>query len=183
MRKEWILVAFFCFLTLTGCGSVGVLDSCRAPANGPKGVDNNLAACLQQMSGTHVQKERTGVSVTIPSDSLFQPDAGSVELFNHADIVFLANAWKKYPGTNLSIDVFTDCKHSEEKNLVLSELEAWMIKQALISCGVSADRITVQGWGESKPVATNATVDGRKANRRVTVTFESGKSLAALNKP
>jgi outer membrane protein OmpA-like peptidoglycan-associated protein len=178
MRKGWILVAFFCVLTLTGCGTVGALNSCR-PANGSKELENDLPAYLQKMSGTHVQKEKNGVIVTIPSDSLFQPDAGSVELFNHADMVFLANGWKKFPCANLNIDVFTDCTHSEEKNLVLSELEAWMIKQALISCGVSADRITAQGWGESKPVATNGTAEGRKANRRVTVTFESGKSLAA----
>lgn len=179
MKKGRFLVLIFCFLTLTGCGSVGGLDSCRTDPAGSKGLENNLPAYLQQMSGAHVQKEKNAVSVTIPSDLLFQPDAGSVELYNHADMMLLANAWKKYPCAKLAVDVFTDCKHSEEKNLVLTELEAWMIKQALMSCGIADGKISAQGWGESKPVATNGTADGRKANRRVTVTFESGKSLAA----
>jgi outer membrane protein OmpA-like peptidoglycan-associated protein len=174
MRKGWLLLALFCVLTLSACGGGGRIPNpmaCR-----PKGaVEAGLPAYLRRL-GPQVEKQKDGVSITIPSDSLFQPGVRHVELANKTDIDVLATAGKKYSHMHIAVDVYTDCKHTEEQNLALSTLEAWLIKQALVDSGIPAKRINAQGWGESKPVATNATEDGRKANRRVTITFEQTNS-------
>lgn len=179
MRRGWFLLAIFCALSLSACATVGDnLTACR-PAGGAKGSKEtvvDLPAYLRQLNGAQVEKQKEGISITISSDSLFQPNADGVKLSNATCINFLANAGKKYPHTNIAVDVYTDCIHSEEQNLALTQLESCMIKRALEESGISAGRITAQGWGESKPVASNGTDDGRKANRRVTITFEPGKS-------
>lgn len=180
MRKVLLLWALFCLLALSACGTLP--DSlktnpvaCRVI--GTCGQKVNLSAYLQRLSGTtQVEKQKGGVSITIPSDSLFQPEADSVRISDTTDIDVLANAGKKYPQMKIEVDVYTDCAHSEEQDLALSELEAWLIKRALVDSGISPRRVSAQGWGESRPVASNATEDGRKANRRVTIMFEQRKS-------
>lgn len=56
---------------------------------------------------------------------------------------------------------------TEEYNLGLSLRRAEAVRNYLISKGVSADRLTARGYGESRPVASNATREGRAQNRRV----------------
>ena len=177
MRRGWLLLALFCILTLSACGGTGDLITnplaCR-----PNGVrpESSLSTCLGRLGQTQVDKQKGDVSITILSDSLFQPGPRGLELANQTDIGVLADACKKYPHMKVAVDAYTDCIHSEEQNLTLSQLEALLVKQALIHSGVPAKRISAQGWGESKPVATNATEDGRKSNRRVTITFGRSNS-------
>lgn len=56
---------------------------------------------------------------------------------------------------------------TEEYNLGLSQRRAEAVRNYLVSKGVSADRLTARGYGESRPVASNATREGRAQNRRV----------------
>jgi outer membrane protein OmpA-like peptidoglycan-associated protein len=61
----------------------------------------------------------------------------------------------------------TDSRGTEEYNLALSRRRAQAVKDYLVAGGIAADRIKVEGFGESKPVASNETEDGRAQNRRV----------------
>ncbi len=66
------------------------------------------------------------------------------------------------------IDGHTDNVGGNDYNLRLSERRSEAVKQALISeYGISADRMTPEGFGASRPKATNDTVEGRALNRRV----------------
>lgn len=56
---------------------------------------------------------------------------------------------------------------TDEYNLGLSLRRAEAVRNYLVSKGVSADRLTVRGYGESRPAASNATREGRAQNRRV----------------
>jgi OOP family OmpA-OmpF porin len=56
---------------------------------------------------------------------------------------------------------------SEEYNQGLSERRAQAIEKYLEEHGIDADRYTVKGHGESKPIASNDTEEGRQENRRV----------------
>lgn len=64
----------------------------------------------------------------------------------------------------------TDNKSSEEKNLKLGLSRANSVAKVLISNGIDASRITTQSKGESEPVATNDTKEGRQQNRRTVIT-------------
>ncbi|MEZ4952138.1 MAG: OmpA family protein [Saprospiraceae bacterium] len=56
---------------------------------------------------------------------------------------------------------------SDSYNLELSQKQAQAVKEALIKQGVDGQKLTAEGFGESKPVSTNDTDEGRAANRRV----------------
>jgi len=67
----------------------------------------------------------------------------------------------------LSIDGHTDSQGSDERNQILSEERAQSVREYLIQQGVALERLDAQGFGESQPIADNATAEGRSKNRRV----------------
>jgi outer membrane protein OmpA-like peptidoglycan-associated protein len=75
----------------------------------------------------------------------------------------------KYPTRNVVIEGHTDNVGSETYNLGLSQRRADAVKDSLTSKGISEDRITAKGYGESRPIANNATSAGRQQNRRVEI--------------
>ena len=77
-----------------------------------------------------------------------------------------ASSWK------LKIEGHTDSKGSDEYNLKLSQLRSDSVKSYLESKGVSAGRISAVGYGETKPIASNDTDEGRAKNRRVEFIIE-----------
>src|SRR3546814_18489200 len=76
-----------------------------------------------------------------------------------------------FPCTTLFIDVYghTDSTGSDTYNQGLSERRAASVASYLQSRGVQAARIGTRGFGESQPLASNDTEDGRAANRRVDI--------------
>lgn len=66
----------------------------------------------------------------------------------------------------------TDSKGTDGYNMSLSRRRAGSVKQYLVRGGVAASRIRTEGFGESKPVASNDTEDGRAQNRRVELHLE-----------
>jgi outer membrane protein OmpA-like peptidoglycan-associated protein len=77
----------------------------------------------------------------------------------------------KYPDLKLEIDGYTDDVGKDELNLKLSQDRAAAVKNHLEKKGISADRLTSQGFGEAQPIADNATAAGRAENRRVEFKF------------
>ncbi|MCB0556942.1 MAG: thrombospondin type 3 repeat-containing protein [Phaeodactylibacter sp.] len=73
----------------------------------------------------------------------------------------------RYPGYKLRISGHTDNTGEESSNQVLSEERAKACYQYLIAQGVEPSRISYQGFGESRPIATNLSASGRSLNRRV----------------
>ncbi len=73
----------------------------------------------------------------------------------------------EHPEISVSIEGHTDSDGDNELNQKLSEDRAETVMKQLISMGLSADRLTSKGFGESKPVNTNATPEGKAENRRV----------------
>ncbi|MBU1901349.1 OmpA family protein, partial [Patescibacteria group bacterium] len=67
---------------------------------------------------------------------------------------------------NVSIHGHTDDVGSEDDNQGLSEGRAKSVYEYLITKGIKANRLSYKGYGESKPVATNDTAEGRATNRR-----------------
>ncbi len=80
------------------------------------------------------------------------------------DIVIILEGNKEY---SLSIDGHTDNTGKADKNLQLSKDRAQAVKDYFISKGISASRLTSEGYGQEKPIADNKTADGRTKNRRV----------------
>lgn len=74
---------------------------------------------------------------------------------------------KDNPAIEIEMSAHTDSKGSDEYNLKLSDNRARSVREYIVSKGIAPERIVSQGYGESKPVASNDTDDGRQINRRV----------------
>ena len=75
------------------------------------------------------------------------------------------------PNSVISVDGHTDSRGGELANRRLSEARAAAVAKALIARGVPDDRIVTRGFGAGRPLADNATRDGRRTNRRIEVSF------------
>jgi outer membrane protein OmpA-like peptidoglycan-associated protein len=72
-----------------------------------------------------------------------------------------------HPELNFSVHGHTDSDGSEDSNLKLSEERARTVMNTLVEMGISKDRLNSKGFGESEPVDTNGTPEGKANNRRV----------------
>ena len=81
-----------------------------------------------------------------------------------------------HPGLKLEIEGHTDNVGKEDMNQTLSEKRAAAVKDYLASQGVPADVMVSRGFGETKPVASNDTAEGKAENRRVEIVV-SGEAI------
>ncbi len=96
--------------------------------------------------------------------------SGSGAPAEYNDIVNTIAAWhKSYPEAYLNVSGYTDSDGGEGANLALSKRRAKRVYESLIRAGVPAEQLTYQGYGETNPIADNATKEGREMNRRVQV--------------
>lgn len=114
--------------------------------------------------------EANSLLITLDSEVLFDVDKYDVRVHPEAEEVLknLAIVLKEMDVKNFEIDGHTDSDGSDEYNQVLSEKRANSVKNFLVSQGVNAE-ITTKGYGESKPVASNDTAEGKQKNRRVEI--------------
>jgi len=77
-----------------------------------------------------------------------------------------------YPALNISIEAHTDSEGEEGKNMTLSIKRAEAVQEFLIIAGIEEERIAAKGFGESVPIESNETEEGKSKNRRVEFTFE-----------
>jgi len=100
----------------------------------------------------------------------FNPDKAKVRKEDEAELQKAVDFIKKYPDFPVSIEGHTDSRGSEKYNQSLSEKRAASVKQYLLGHGIpTGAKITTAGFGESRPVADNATEKGRFENRRVEI--------------
>ena len=112
--------------------------------------------------------EANSLLITLDSGVLFDVDKYDIRPEAEEALKNLATVLKEMDVKNFEIDGHTDSDASDEYNQVLSEKRANSVKNFLVSQGVTAD-ITTKGYGESKPVASNDTAEGKQKNRRVEI--------------
>jgi outer membrane protein OmpA-like peptidoglycan-associated protein len=128
----------------------------------PKGsMDYNLAQYLGNTSATDVPRNFVFDHLNFQSGTTqLTPD--SVKTVND-----LAQILKAYPNAQVQLVGHTDNMGTPEGNQVLSMARAEALKTSLVSQGISADRISTQGFGQDRPIASNDTEEGRARNRRI----------------
>jgi outer membrane protein OmpA-like peptidoglycan-associated protein len=75
-------------------------------------------------------------------------------------------------GASILIEGHTDSDGSNEYNLELSRLRAEAVRSALVAGGLSPNRIETQGYGETRPIASNSSATGKAQNRRVEIVVQ-----------
>jgi outer membrane protein OmpA-like peptidoglycan-associated protein len=119
------------------------------------------------------KRETRGFIVNI-GDVLFDTGKATLKPTAREKLSKLAGILLAYPGNlQLEIEGHTDSTGSDELNNKLSQSRAESVRDYLVQSGVKQDRVrNVQGFGKSKPIATNDTAAGRQMNRRVEVVID-----------
>jgi outer membrane protein OmpA-like peptidoglycan-associated protein len=113
-------------------------------------------------------------------DILFDVAKATIKPESFTTINKIATFMKEYPSISFSIEGHTDSDGDAVSNQRLSEARAEAIKQALIKFGIRDYRMKAKGWGEAKPIATNATAEGKSTNRRVEFISLTGTAEGGL---
>jgi outer membrane protein OmpA-like peptidoglycan-associated protein len=107
--------------------------------------------------------------VTFDSGLLFDFDSATLRTEAEQNLAEFARSMQDFEDTNILIVGHTDAKGPSDYNQELSERRAESAMEFLMPRNIMPGRMTVIGKGESEPVATNETADGRQQNRRVEV--------------
>ena len=142
----------------------GVPDSRDECPNTPKGIKVDSDGCPIPLH------EKISVTLIIE----FDYDKADVKSIYHKDIEKIANILKAYPEKDIELEGHTDSIGPDAYNEKLSRRRAESVKKYLVDkFGIDAARISTVGYGESMPVATNDTEEGRQKNRRVNGNIET----------
>ena len=136
-------------------------------------MDRQEANLRHDLAGTGVSVTRIGDNITLnmPGNITFKSDSAELDpsfykVLNSVNVVV-----KKYNKTVVEVAGHTDSTGAADYNQKLSERRANSVAQYLETQGLANNRVVTVGAGESKPVADNATPEGRQANRRVELTL------------
>lgn len=142
-------------------------------------VGNYLDKQAQELEKVaETQRTKDAVLVKMRGDLLFDFDEAELRPESLTQLNQVGDILAKYPEDRIRIEGHTDSIGSDSYNDELSRRRALAVRSALASRGVREHQITIVGMGEDKPVASNATADGRAANRRVQLNITVPKQPA-----
>ncbi len=118
-----------------------------------------------------------GIKITFGSGLLFDVDKADLRPEAQTELVELARILNKYSDTNILIEGHTDSTGSDDYNQTLSERRARSVSVFLAAQNVDSRRFSVIGYGESQPIASNDTAEGRQQNRRVELAIMANDKL------
>jgi outer membrane protein OmpA-like peptidoglycan-associated protein len=118
-----------------------------------------------------VHESERGVVINLP-DVLFRSGTATLTKTAHEIIFEIAQVLLRAPSPKLLIEGHTDSVGDIEHNYHLSDSRALAVAAELEANGVSRQTITTKALGETSPIATNRTEQGRRLNRRVEVVVE-----------
>lgn len=138
------------------------------------GVLNSKDKCPNTRPGAVVDMDGCEVQVIIDLPGVnFAFDEARLTDESYAILDDAVTTLKRHRQVKIEVAGHTDSVGTESYNLSLSDRRAAVVRDYLISQGIAADRMTSSGYGESRPVATNDTSDGRARNRRTELVITS----------
>ena len=134
-------------------------------------MDRQERELRARTAGTDVQVIRRGddLVLNMPSGITFSYDSAAVQPQFQPTLNQVAQVLAQYNQTYIDVYGHTDSTGTDAYNQSLSERRARAVADYLAGRGVQQPRIGIQGYGESQPIASNDTEDGRAANRRVEI--------------
>jgi outer membrane protein OmpA-like peptidoglycan-associated protein len=134
-------------------------------------MDRQQAAMREELAGSGVNVVRQGDNLILqmPADVTFGFDRADIESRFYPVLDDVARVLNQYPQTTIDVVGHADSDGAEAYNLDLSRRRAASVAGYLIERNVLRDRLYVDGRGESQPIASNATAEGKAQNRRVEI--------------
>ena len=140
----------------------------RADAEAARAEREQMRRRLVRQLGAILDTRETahGIIVSI-GDVLFDFDRATLRPAARERLAKAAGVLLAYPGLNLRLEGHTDSVGTEPYNLKLSQDRAAAVRDYLAQQGVSPESVTAAGYGQTRPIASNDTAQGRQQNRRV----------------
>lgn len=128
----------------------------------------------QQLQTLTATTDSRGQVMTLSGDA-FASGQSNLRPEARANLQRVVEFVGRSPGKNVLIEGHTDSQGSANLNQVLSQRRAEAVRDALIQEGVDGSRLTAVGIGKDRPIADNATAEGRARNRRVEIVVLEGR--------
>jgi outer membrane protein OmpA-like peptidoglycan-associated protein len=134
-------------------------------------MDRQEREIRERTAGTDVEVIRKGddLILSMPSGITFDTDSSTVQPHFRPTLDKVADVLDRYNQTYVDVYGHTDSTGSDAYNQALSERRADAVASYLVSRGVESARLEALGYGETQPIASNDTVEGRAQNRRVEI--------------
>lgn len=142
-------------------------------------MDKQAEEMKKVLDDAEVRREGEGIVINFKEKVLFGYDQAVLGGNAQANLDKLVTILNKYPDTNIEIIGHTDSIGSESYNQALSERRANAVVSYLQNHGISSSRLTAIGKGETDPIATNSTDEGRAQNRRVEFVITANEKMKA----
>lgn len=140
-------------------------------------MDKQAEEMKEVLGDAEVRREGEGIIINFKEKVLFAYDRSDLGTNAQGNLDKLVNILNKYPDTNIEVIGHTDAKGSDEYNQGLSQRRANSVITYLRGRNVNTARLRAKGMGESDPVASNETEDGRAQNRRVEFVITANEKM------
>jgi outer membrane protein OmpA-like peptidoglycan-associated protein len=132
-------------------------------------MDKQAKELQYALPGATVQRVGEGIVVTFPEGLLFGFDSDDLGTAARGNLKRFAASLEQYPNTRALVVGHTDGVGSGGYNMDLSERRASAAARFIATEGVDRARVSTTGRGETEPIATNDSDDGRRLNRRIEI--------------
>ncbi|MCG8688838.1 MAG: OmpA family protein [Desulfobacterales bacterium] len=129
--------------------------------------EQELRNAIAASEAASIRREQDILRATFKGEAYFDYDSSQLKPGAYEELRRIADILNKYPQTTIEVGGHTDTRGSEEYNQRLSEQRAQAVGNELMRNGVAAQRITIVGYGESRPISSDHAM-----NRRVEVIIE-----------
>jgi len=140
-------------------------------------MDKQAEEIRKDLKNATVERVGEGIKITFDSGILFDFDSYQLRDASERNLTNLAETLNKYEDTEILIAGHTDNIGDADYNQNLSLERANSVADYLAAENVGRGRFIIKGFGETEPVATNETPEGRQKNRRVEIAIYANKKL------
>lgn len=133
-------------------------------------LEQELTATQAKLSEfAQVAEKQDNMVITLNGSVLFKTGESTLMPIAQQRLAEVASVLKEHEGKKIVVQGHTDSQGSDSDNMALSQARAQAVSSYLITQGVPQNMISAQGMGETMPIASNDTAEGRANNRRVEI--------------
>ncbi|WP_421809457.1 OmpA family protein [Flagellimonas sp.] len=142
-------------------------------------MDRQAERIEEEIPGAEVKRVGEGINVTFSGENgvYFDTNKSDIKGASATTLDKLAGIFKEYPKSNILVEGHTDSAGSDAYNMTLSQQRAQSVTNYLMSKGISSGRFTTKWYGETQPIESNETAEGRAQNRRVELAIVASDEL------